>query len=267
MTTKSNAEKQSSVLVLLIATVGGLLAVLLSLVAFNILVGGQATRQVMLSRVSSYMLWTQPFIYIMAGLLAGARDSRWGPVRAPVIGLFLASMGWLLLTRQNMLPTEVNIVAYLLTAGALFALVGAMIAPLIKDHVGRAVTIIIALGVAAFIWSFLNLGSISGEVQREVIERAQGMTTAMKTVGVTGADVALVDTESEHILYAARTGSSGRYHISGVPIGEYKLMVWDPVSPTVRTQNVEVERSITGGTPWQAVSMPTQVRESGRIFD
>jgi hypothetical protein len=267
VTREPNAEKQSAVLVLLVATVGGLLAVLLSLVAFNILVSGQATRQAVLSRVGSYMLWTQPFIYIMAGLLAGARDSRWGPLRAPVIGLFLASMGWLLLTRQNMLPTEVNIVAYLLTAGALFALVGAMIAPLIKEHVGKAVTLIVALGMVAFVWSFLNLGSISGEVQREVIERAQGTTTAMKTVGVPGADVALVDTESGDILYTARTGSSGRYHISGVPIGEYTLKAWDPASPTVRTQIVQVDRSITGGTPWKAVSMPGQVRESGRIFD
>lgn len=266
MATRPAANEQPPVLTLLVAAIGGLIAVLVSLVAFNLLVGEEATQQAVLSRVASYVHWTQPFIYIMAGLLAGVRDSRWGPVRAPVIGLFLASMCWLLLTRQNLLPSEPNVVAYLLPAGALFSLLGALIAPLLKDYVSTAVGGIIVLGIAAFLWSLLNLGSISGPVQREIVERAAGMTTSMRTVRVPGADVALLDRESGAVLYVTRSSRSGYFRIGRAPIGEYVLRVEDPDGPAVITQKVELERSITGGTRWQAVSLPRHERDAGPLF-
>lgn len=266
MAKRVRGDQQPTLLAVLGATIVGLIAVVVSLVAFNLMVGGEATEQAVLSRVASYMYWTQPFIYIMAGLIAGAPDSRWGPVRAPVVGLFLASMCWLMLTRQNLLPSEPNIVAYLLPAGAIFGLIGAMIAPLLKEYVRTAVGGIIVLGVVAFLWSLLNLGSISGPVQREIIERAAGMTTAMRTVGVPQADVALLDPDTEQVLYVTSTNQFGYYRIGRAPIGEYVLRVNDPEGPAVITQNVELERSITGGTRWQTVSLPRQVRDAGPLF-
>lgn len=254
------------ILTLLVATIAGVVAVIASLIAFNLMVGSEATEQAVLSRVASFIYWTQPFIYVMAGLLAGVRDARWGPVRAPVIGLFLASIAWLLLTRQNLLPSHPNIAAYLLPAGAIFSLLGAMIAPLLKEHVGKAVGGIVILGIVAFFISLLNLGSISGPVQRQITERAAGMTTAMRTVGVAAAHVSLLDLNTEEVLYRTETNRFGRYQIGRVPIGEYTLRVADPEGPAVITQRVEVERSITGGTRWQAVSLPGQVRDAGPLF-
>ncbi len=260
-------DVQSATLVLLTAVVGGGLAVLASLLAFNLLIGDQATEAARHARIASHLYWTQPIIYIMAGLIAAAEDSRWGPLRAPVIGLFLASVCWTLLRRQELLPAEVNILAYLLPAGALFGLLGALIAPLIKERVSTAVTAIVLLGLGAFVLAYLNLGAISGEVQREVIERAQGMTTAMRTVGVPDAKVALLDTDTGRVLYVSQTGRSGHFHISHVPIGDYHLRVWDPDHrPTVVTQPVEVDRAITGGKRWETVSLRTVTRDSGALF-
>lgn len=267
MAVRSGRDDQSPVLVLLISATAGALAVLASVVAFGLLVGEGATRAAQLERVTSYVYWTQPFIYLMAGLLAGARDSRWGPVRAPVIGLLLASICWLALRKQNLLPDEGNVVAYLMTAGALFALGGALIAPLLRDHVGKAVGAIILLGIGAFVWSYLNLGSISGVVQRDVITRVGGQAAQWVTVGVPDANVALLDAEQQTILYTGRTNQSGRYLISGVPIGEYTLRVWDPQTPAVMTNRVTVERSITGGTRWQAVALPTRTEDTGPLFE
>ncbi|MFP4249330.1 MAG: carboxypeptidase-like regulatory domain-containing protein [Armatimonadota bacterium] len=267
MVARSNDEVQPPWLVLIVAVTAGAVAVLASLLAFDLLTGDTATRAAELDRIQSYMYWSQPFIYVMAGMIAGARDSRWGPVRAPVVGLVLASICWVGLRKQNMLPGESNVVVWLMTSGALFALGGALVAPLIRDHIGKAVGGIVLLGFVAFAWTFLNLGSVSGVVQREVITRVAGETRSMETVRVSDADVALLDPDSGTILYAAKTNRGGRYHISGVPIGEYALRVWDPATSAIITQQVEVERSITGGTPWQTVALPTLTEESGPLFE
>ena len=243
-----------------------MLAIIVSLIAFNIMIGEEATEAAVHSRTLSYIYWTQPFIYVMAGLLAGARDSRWGPIRAPIIGLFLASLGWLLVTRQDLLPPEASTLAYLLPAGALFSLLGAMIAPPLKEHVRTAVGAIVVLEIFAFLLTLLNLGSISGPVQREIIERAAGETTAIRTVRVPDATVTLLDPEAETPLYGTRTNRLGYYRMGRIPIGDYTLRVDDPDSPAVLTHSVEVERSIVGGTRWQAVDLPRQVRDAGPLF-
>jgi len=255
------------VFVIVISVTLGMVGVLASIAAFKALVGGQATEAATLSRVASYILWTQPFVYVAAGLLAGAGDTRWGPVRAPIIGLFLASLCWSLLRRQELLASDSGIVGYLFTAGALFALFGALVAPLIREHVGSVVTGIVVLGVVALVCAYLNLGAISGPVTREVIERAQGMTMSMRTTPVANAQVALIDVQGARTLYTTVTNHSGRYHITHLPLGEYTLRVWDPAGPAVMSQQVTVERAITGGTCWEAVALPTMTRESGRLFE
>ncbi len=257
---------QESVTILLVAVTGGVVGVVLSLLAFTALTGPQATEAGTLARVASYVLWTQPFIYVMSGLLAGVGDRRWGPVRAPIIGVFLASMCWFMLRQRALLPSEPNILAYLLPAGALFTLGGAMVAPLVRRFISTLVSAIIVIGIVAFLVAYLNLGSISGQVTREVISRAQGMTMSMDTVPVSGARVALLDAEQQTTLYLTSTGANGRYHISHVPIGRYTLRVWDPTSPTIITEMVQVDRSITGGTRWQTVALPTLTHDSGRLF-
>lgn len=267
MVAQSRDDDHSPWIVLMAATTVGAVAVFASIFAFDLLVSDAATQAAAQERVTSYMYWTQPFIYIMAGLLAGSSDSRWGPLRAPVIGLLLASICWIALRKQNLLPAESDVVAYLMTAGALFALGGAMVAPLIKDHIGKAVGGIVLVGIGAFIWTFVNLGTISGVVQRDVITRVGGQATQWVTVGVTDADVALLDAAQNQTLYTTKTHSGGRYRISGVPIGEYSLRVWDPAGPAVLTQKVTVERSITGGTRWQAVALPTKTEETGPLFE
>lgn len=267
MAARPDDAVRSPWLILMTAVTAGAVAVLVSLLAFDLLVGESATRAAELERVASYMYWSQPFIYVMAGLLAGARDSRWGPVRAPVVGLVLAGICWMALRKQNLLPPQSDVVAWLMTSGALFSLGGAMIAPLIRDHIGRAVGGIILLGAIAFIWTFVNLGSISGVVQRDVITRVAGQATKWETVGVPGADVALLNPDRTVILYTVKTNNSGRYHFSGVPIGDYSLRVWDPASVAVITHPVKVDRSITGGTRWEQIALPTQTEETGPLFE
>jgi hypothetical protein len=267
MVARSDGEGHPPWLVLMTAVTAGAVAVLASLLAFDLLIGDAATRAAELDRVTSYIYWSQPFIYVMAGILAGARDSRGGPVRAPVVGLLLASICWWALRKQDLLPGESNVAVWLMTAGALFALGGAMVAPLIKDHIGKTVGGIVLLGIFAFVWAFLNLGSVSGVVQREVITRVGGETRSMETVRIPDADVALLAPDNANLLYTTQTNSGGRYHIGGVPVGDYSLRVWDPATSAVITQPVEVERSITGGTPWQTVALPTLTRESGPLFE
>lgn len=266
MPRRDPGEDTMAVTVLLLSVLGGVIGVVLSLIAFRVLSGAQGTHQAELARIGPYILWTQPFIYVLSGLLAGARDARWGPVRAPVIGLFLASLCWFLLRRQALLPSEPDIPAYLLPAGALFALVGALVAPLLKDRVGTAVGAIVILGVLAFLYAYLNLGAVSGQVTREVIQRAAGMTTAMTTTPVANARVALLSDPEGAALYVTQTNVSGRFLISGVPIGEYTLRVWDPATPAIITDRVRVERAITGGTRWKTISLPAQTIESGELF-
>ncbi|MEA3402262.1 MAG: carboxypeptidase-like regulatory domain-containing protein [Armatimonadota bacterium] len=265
MARDATSHEGGAVVVLLAATLGGLLAVLASLLGFSLLVGEQATEAEVMRRIGEYVYWSQPPIYIMAGLLAGARDPRRGPLRAPIIGLFLGAVCWLMLRRQGLLPPATNIIAYLLPAAALITLVGAMIAPLLRERAGTAAGAVIVIAIGAFIYAFLNLGAISGVVQREVIQRAGGMTTAMNTVPVANAPVVLV--RGDTVLYEARSNNAGRFHISQVALGAYTLRVGDPVTNTVVSQPAEVERSITGGTKWQTVALPSITRDAGRIFE
>ncbi len=267
MAPQSRAEDQSAWVILLTSVMVGALVVVASVSAFGLLVGPGATQAAELSRVTSFMYWTQPFIYVMAGLLAGARDSRWGPVRAPIIGLLLASICWVILRKQELLPSEGNVVAYLMTAGALFTLGGAMIAPLIKDYVGKAVGGLVVLGVLAFVWTYLNLGTISGVVQREHIVRIGGQAAKWDTVPVPGASVALLDSAQTTVLYTTKTNNGGRYQIGGAPVGDYALRVWDPTTTAVLTEQVTLEPSITGGTRWKLVALPTITEDTGNLFE
>ncbi len=77
------SQQEPTLINLLVATIVGMLAIIVSLIAFNIMIGEEATEAAVHSRTLSYIYWTQPFIYVMAGLLAGARDSRWGPRGMP----------------------------------------------------------------------------------------------------------------------------------------------------------------------------------------
>ncbi|MGI5818315.1 MAG: carboxypeptidase-like regulatory domain-containing protein [Armatimonadota bacterium] len=266
MAARSQDDGQAPWLVLVTATTVGAVAVLASILASGLLISDAATEAAALERMASFIYWTQPFIYVMAGLLAGSSDSRWGPVRAPIIGVFLASICLLALRKQALMPQDGNMVAYLMTAGALFALGGAMIAPLLKDHIGKAVGGIIVLGIVALILAFLSQGTISGRVQRDVITRVAGQAAAWVTVGVPDVSVALLD-DQETLLYTSKTNRGGYYRISGVPIGEYTLRIWDPETPAVLTHSVEVDRSITGGTRWQVVPLPTLTEETGPLFE
>lgn len=255
-----------AVTVLLLSVLVGVIGVVVSLLAFRLLGSAQGTPEAAVARIGSYVLWTQPVIFIASGLLAGMRDPRWGPLRAPVIGLFLASLCWFLLRRQGLLPSQADILAWLLPAGALVALVGALVAPLLRDRVGTVIGALAALGVLAFIYAYLNLGAVSGQVTREVIQRASGMTTAMVTTPVPDARVALLAGPQGPVLYSTQTNASGRFLISGVPMKPYTLRVWDPATPAIITDQVQVERAITGGTRWQTVSLPSQSVDSGELF-
>ncbi|MGC9319453.1 MAG: carboxypeptidase-like regulatory domain-containing protein [Armatimonadota bacterium] len=265
MARDARSQEGGAVVALLAATLGGLLAVMASLFGFSLLVNDQATEAEVMRRIAQYVYWSQPPTYVMAGLLAGARDPRRGPLQAPAIGLFLAAVCWLMLRRQGLLAPDTHIVAYLLPASALITLVGAIAAPLLQERAGTAVGVVIVLGVCAFIYAYLNLGAISGVVQREVIQRAGGMTTAMNTVPVANAPVVLA--EGNTVLYEATSNASGRFHISQVALGTYTLRVRDPITNRVVSQSAEVERSITGGTKWQTVALPSITRDAGRIFE
>ncbi|MFW5867043.1 MAG: carboxypeptidase-like regulatory domain-containing protein [Armatimonadota bacterium] len=267
MVARSDDRWQPSWLVLMTAVTVGAVAVLASLLAFNLLVGDAATRAAELDLIASYMYWSQPFVYVMAGLLAGAGDSRRGPIRAPVVGLLLASICWGALRKQNLLPAETNVVIWLMTAGALFALGGAMVAPLIKDYVGKAVGAIVLLGIIAFGWTYVNLGTVSGIAQREIITRTGGETRSMETVPVPNAGVALLEPETATALYTTQTNSGGRYRVRGIPVDSYTLSVRDPVTGAVVTRTVEVEQSITGGTRWQSVALPSLTEENAPLFE
>lgn len=266
MPRRDQGEDTMAVTVLLLSVLGGVIAVVATLAAFRLLGGAQGTPAAAQVRIGSYVLWTQPFIYVMSGLLAGMRDARWGPMRAPVIGLFLASLCWFLLRRQDLLPSQPDILAYLLPAGALFTLFGALVAPLLRERVGAVIGLIVALGVAAFVYAYLSLGAVSGQVTREVIQRAAGMTTAMTTTPVASARVALLGGPEGPVLYSTQTNASGRFLISGVPMRQYTLRVWDPATPAVISDEVQVERAITGGTRWKTISLPTQTVDSGELF-
>ena len=118
------------------ALVVGLLGVMISLWAYKSLMGPQATHAAALRRMADFLYWTQPFIYLAAGLIAGRGDPKGGPMRAPVIGLFLAAAGYLLVRRLGLLPPDSSIPGYMITAGALFGL-GGPVWPPAGDHTAR----------------------------------------------------------------------------------------------------------------------------------
>ena len=60
-------QETSAWLVLLIAVGVGALAVLVSVYAFGMMLPPGATRDAQLQRATSFMYWSQPFIYLMAG--------------------------------------------------------------------------------------------------------------------------------------------------------------------------------------------------------
>jgi len=232
-------------------------------------VGPQATHEAALRRMADFIYWTQPFIYLGAGLIAGRGDPRGGPMRAPVIGLFLAAIGYLLVRRLNLLPPGSTVPGYMITAGALFALVGAVLAQLLGDHTYTAVGAVVLLGIVAYVAAYFNLGSVAGEVQREVVQRAEGMTVEMKTVNVPDVPVSLLDPENRVELYHTRSNQSGRFRFHKLPIGQYILHTVEGygLDRSVVEMRVTADRTITGSTPWHTIALAPETRDAGDIFE
>ncbi len=262
-------QEESSVMQLLTATFVGVLGVLMSLWAFSTLVGPQSTHATIEARLGSFIYWTQPFVYLGAGILAGQGNAKAGPMRAPIIGLFLAAFAYAIVRRLDLLPPGGTVMGYMITAGALFGLVGAVLATLLGDKAGKAVSLLAVVGVAAYIVAYFNLGSVSGEVKREMIQRAQGVTVAMDTVTVPDVPLWLRDPQSGVELYRTTSNASGRYLFGKVALGEYELYTISGQGQdrAMIKQCVTVERALLGGTPGQLVTLPAVIREAGNIFE
>ncbi|MCD6361549.1 MAG: hypothetical protein J7M38_11895 [Armatimonadetes bacterium] len=266
---RETREQQTAVLQLLTAVCAGLLGVIFSLWAYSSLVGPQATHAGAVRRMSDFIYWTQPFVYLGAGMLAGHGDRRGGPMRAPVIGLFLAAFGYLVVRRLDLLPPGSTIPSYMITAGALFALVGAVLATLIGERTNVVIGLLVLAGVVAYIVAYFNLGSVSGRAQHEVIQRAAGMTVQMKTETVPDLPLSLIDPDTRTELYRTRTNSGGRFRFNRVPPGDYILhtVYGYGRERTVVEMKVKAERTIMGGSQLQVITLPTEVREAGNIFE
>ncbi len=269
MMATSNKQPQTSVVQLLLSLLVGLAGLVFTLWAFRSLLGPQATHAAAVRRMGDFIYWTQPFVYLAAGLIAGRGDPRGGPMRAPVVGLFLAALGYLLVRRLDLLPPASTIPGYMIATGALFALVGAVLATLLGDHTSTAIWGLVLLGLIAYVVTYFNLASVAGRVQREVIERAQNMTIAMKTEPVPDVPLSLLDPEDRTELYVTRTNSGGRYLFSKVPPGDYLLHTVHGYgqNQAVIEMRVQAARTITGDAPWQTIVLPTVTREGGRIFE
>lgn len=268
MATVEKSDDGGSLVPTLVSVLGGISLVIVSLLAFRYTISDQATEAARLARMQQYVYWSQPFIYVLAGLLAASGDVRRALVRAPVVGVFLGSMAFMALRRQDMLPSDAGSLTWLLTAGALFTLGGALLGALMGERTGTAAWIVLLLGIGVFIYAYLNLGSVSGIVQREVIQRAQGMTMAMTTEPVPDALVQLVDPQTQQVYYVGRTNSRGRFLFSHLAKPQFVVRVQDPLDRSVViSQEVRVEPSITGGTRWVTLGLPSVVRDAGRIFE
>ena len=247
---------------LVVSAVFGMLAVVVCVLLLRVLLGKQATQAAALTRMHSYLHWTQPFIYLGAGLMAGFADRRSGPLHAPVVGLLVASFAWLLVRRQDLLPADPALVGYMLATGVLLALLGALIAPLVQRKAAAVVIALLLLGAVSFLFALLNLGSVCGEVQQVVAERAGGGTISRQTRPVAGARVALLDEARGVELYSTVADGQGRFCMDRVPTGRYSLRAWGvgPEGGLVDTA-VAVRRLIAGGTPFQTVTLSAYVRE------
>jgi hypothetical protein len=256
-------EQRASTFGLLVASLSGLLAVIICLLLFRAMVGAQATRAGTLSRMQPFLQWALPIICLGAGLIVGANNRRSGALQAPAIGVFLTSFAWFIGRRQELIASHTGILGYVLTTGALLAVAGAMAAPLLKERATTAVIALPLLGAGAFAYLLTSLSAVSGEVQREVIQPAGGVTTARWTVQVPGARVALLNPDSGAELYTTVSNGRGRYLIRKVPIGTYTLRAWDDLLPgSVVDTRVTVQRSLAGGTPWQTIALASKVRGS-----
>ena len=260
-------RETSAWLVLVIAIVVGALGVIVTVYAFGLMLPPGATKDAQLQRITSFMYWSQPFAYLIAGLIVGAAGDRWGVARGPVVGLLLGGLCWVMLRKQGLLPEEGGMLVFLLASGAIAALVGALIAPSLGSSVGGVVLAMFGVGILALLWTFLNLGSVSGVVQRERIVRVQGQAQKWETVPVPDANVALLDVEKGTTLYTTKTNSGGRYQIGRASLGDYTLRVWDPEAPEIVSEKVTLERSITGGTRWKLIALPTIAEETGPLFE
>ncbi len=262
-------EHESPVLQLLTALLVGMLGVLLSVWAFTSLVGPQATHEGSMLRMASFIYWTQPFIYLGAGLIAGRGDPKAGYMRSPVIGLSLASFAYLGLRRLDLLPADSSILGYMITAGALFGLMGGALATFLRERTAAVVALIAIGGLVAYFVAYVSLGSVAGTVQHEVIQRAQGMTVAMTTEPVPGVPLSLLDPETHTVLYLTTSNSSGRYLFSKLPLGWYVIQTiyGQGRNRAIIESRVEVKRTMMGGSLPHLITLPTVVREAGRIFE
>jgi len=260
---------QPAVATVLLVVLAGMAAVVVSLWVHSTLIGEQATHAEALRRMGSFIRWTQPFIYLGAGMLAGYIVPRGATMRAPVVGLFLASFCWLLVRRLNLLPPDPNAVGFMVTAGALFALLGSFLAGILGDRTPGLVGLLAACGILAWVAAYFNLGGLPGQVQHEVIQRAQGMTVAMTTEPVPGVTVSLLDPVNHTELYVTTSSDRGRYNFQRIPLGEYMLhtVYGAGRDRKVIQKRIKIQRTIMGGTPWETIALPAVVREAGRIFE
>jgi len=262
-------EHESPVLRLLTALLVGMLGVIFSMWAFASLIGPQATHEGAVLRINTLIYWTQPFIYLGAGLLAGRGDPKGGHMRAPIVGLFLASFAYLGLRRLDLLPATSSIPGYMLTAGALFGLLGAGLATYLREHTTKAVALIGIGGLIAFMVACVNLGYVTGRVQQGVVQRGQGMTVSTTTEPISGVTLSLLDPKTRIALHHATSNSAGRYLFSKLPLGLYVVHTvhgQDPDLIIIENQ-VEVRRALFGGARPQLIVLPTQTRDTGQILE
>jgi len=252
-----------------LVVLAGIAVVALSLWVHATLAGPQATHAEALRRMGSFIYWTQPFIYLAAGMLAGYSMPRGAAMRSPVVGLVLASFGWLLTRKVDLLPPDPNAVGFMLTAGALFALVGSLVSGLLRSHTPGVVAAMAGLGLLAWLGAYLNLGAVPGHCQQEVTQRADGMTTAMTTEPVPGVRVALLDPKDHTERYVTVSDDRGKFYFQRLPLGQYVLTaIYDgPTGRTVINKEIAVQRTIEGGTPPETIALPGVVKEAGRIFE
>jgi len=234
----------------------GMLAVVACLALCKLLLSAQATPIAALARTRSLILWTQPLIYLVTGLIVGEANRRSGPLYAPLVGLFLASFGWLVMRRQGGLASDPTVLGQMGATGVLFGLAGAITAPLLHRRAKALVCALILGGLLAFGWSLLNLGSVSGQAQQDRLDLAPDGTLRTETVAVPGARIVLLGARAGVELYATVSDEFGRFQITRVPSGRYSLRASvPPPGDGLAATELQVRGLLGGDTEPQTLTL------------
>ncbi len=263
--------KRDPVLAPAVAALVGLVSSIVLAQLLYLFISPQAVPEVRAEFFRRFFVWTQPFLFLVVGLIAARLDEERSMLSAPVAALVTAVLAVVAALLRKMITMDPVLIVGLPAAGAVLGVGAGVLAKYLPRAVPIGIGVVVGLGLFVAGKRFLRQSCVYGWAEREQISRAAGVTTGWVTVRVPNSIIELWTTDGKKKLYATVTDEKGNYGFRNLPKGKYLMRYRLEGQPQEQLANQEQEvlasESMTRGEGEIVVSLPTEIRDMGSIFD